>query len=93
MSPYKHRQQPTQQPVTLLGAASGNGSHRPLDSCENRESGRDKCIGSAAKKRDLMKAARPCLKTRCQAIRRNRARAIQHDAVLSRRPGFILSSC
>jgi len=28
-----------------------------------RESGRDKCIGSAAKKRDRTKATRPCLKT------------------------------
>jgi len=95
MSPYKHRQQPTQQPVTLLGAASGNGSHRPFDSCENAPGKVGATSASEVQRKSAIVRRRlvRVLRRRCQAIRSNRARAIQHDAVLSRRPGFILPSC
>ena len=95
MSPYKHRQQPTQQPVTLLGAASGNGSHRPFDSCENAPGKVGATSASEVQRKSAIVRRRlvRVLRRRCQAIRNNRARAIQHDAVLSRRPDFILPSC
>lgn len=78
--------EPTQQ--SSLGAACGSDSHMSRVWKCARESGHNKCIGNAAKKRDRTKAACPRLKMRCRVIRRNRARASRFyrgDLVLSRR--------